>query len=263
MRPSSAARPTFAGYSVKRLAFPPEPRILAGIGAAALLGFVVGRLRSGAQGIYFAMITLALAQMVYFFCLQAPFTGGEDGIQGIPRGRLFGVIDLANYLVMYYFVLALFLVGFLLVVPHRAFAVRQDAAAIRENEPRAISLGYDIRSLQARSPSCSLRRWPVRPAHEDIGVPARPVASTGQSGEAVLMTLVGGIGTIFGPLVGAALIVSLRALPQRPSATSVTVVIGMIFIACVLMFRESIVGSIKSSGSARKVAKLPRNRSPT
>ena len=253
------------GYSVKSLGFPPELGILAGTGTAALLGFVVGRLAIRREGIYFSMVTLALAQMVYFICLQAPFTGSEDGIQGIPRGRLFGVIDLDNTYAMYYFVLAIFLFGFFSVyrIVHSPFG--QVLKAIRENEPRAISLGYDVQRYKLVTFVLSASLAGLAGATKTLVFQLVTLTDVhwSTSGEAVLMTLVGGMGTIFGPLVGAAVIVSLEHYLSGLGSW-VTLVMGLIFMACVLMFREGIVGSIKSFWNWRQArtahpVKLPIN----
>lgn len=223
----------------------PELAILAGAVAAALLGLVFGGLAIRRQGIYFAMITLALAQMLYFFCLQAPFTHGEDGIQAIPRGYLFGVIDLNDSLTMYYFVLAVFLIGFLLIqrTIHSPFG--QILKAIRENEPRAISLGYnaDRYKLLAFVISATIS-----------GVAGGVFALTFQiatlnnvhwhlSGEVVLMTLLGGMGTVLGPVVGAFLVAAIQQYLAAYGAW-VSIFQGIIFVVCVLLFRRGIVGEI-------------------
>jgi branched-chain amino acid transport system permease protein len=239
------------GHSVKEWGISPEFAILMGAAAAAVLGLVFGGLAIRRQGIYFAMVTLALAQMLYFFCLQAPFTHGEDGIQGIPRGYLFGVIDLNDSLTMYYFVLAVFILGFL--------PFGQILKAIRENEPRAISLGYntDRYKLQAFVISTAVS-----------GVAGGLFALTFQiatlnnvhwhlSGEVVLMTLLGGLGTVLGPVVGAFLVAAIQQY-LAPYGAWVSIFQGIIFVACVLLFRRGIVGEIvhllRPRGKAEEIA---------
>ncbi len=224
---------------------PPELAILSGAFAAALLGLAVGGLAIRRQGIYFAMVTLALAQMLYFFCLQAPFTHGEDGIQAIPRGHLFGFIDLNDSLTMYYFVLVMFIICFLIIqrTIHSPFG--QTLKAIRENEPRAISLGYnaDRYKLLAFVISAGL-----------AGVAGSLFALVFQiatlnnvhwhtSGEVVLMTLLGGMGTVLGPMVGAFLVAGIQQYLAAFGAL-VSIFQGIIFVFCVLLFRRGIVGEI-------------------
>ena len=241
------------GYAVKRLGFPPELGILAGTAAAALLGLLVGRLAIRREGIYFSMVTLALAQMVYFICVQAPFTGSEDGMQGIPRGHLLGFIDLDNMFAMYYFVLAIFVFGFFAIyrIVHSPFG--QVLKAIRENEPRAISLGYDVQRYKLVTFVLSAGLAGLAGATKTLVLQLVTLTDVhwATSGEAVLMTLVGGMGTIFGPLVGALVVVSLEHY-LAGLGSWVTLIMGLIFMACVLMFREGIVGTAKSLWSRRK-----------
>jgi branched-chain amino acid transport system permease protein len=223
----------------------PVTAILIGVAGSALLGVVTGALAIRRQGIYFAMITLALSQMIYFFCLQAPFTHGEDGIQGVPQGKAFGFIDLSNQLTMYFFVLAVFVVGFLII--HRIInsPFGDVLKSIRENEPRAISLGYkaDQYKLAAFVMSAAL----VGLAGATKSIVAQNASLTdvhfSMSGEVVLMTLVGGLGTIFGPIVGAFIIVAMQNY-LAGFGQWVTVIQGVIFVACVLAFRRGIVGEI-------------------
>ena len=223
----------------------PELAILAGAAFAGLLGVVAGSLAIRRQGIYFAMITLALAQMIYFFALQAKFTGGEDGIQAVPRGRLFGVIDLADNVAMYVFVAAVFLAAFILVyrIVHSPFG--EVLKAIRENEPRAISLGYKTEryKLVAFVLSATLAGLAGATKAVAIGLASLSDVQWQMSGEVVLMTLVGGLGTIFGPVVGAAIIVAMQT--QLVSFGQwVTIIQGVIFVACVLLFRRGVVGEL-------------------
>jgi branched-chain amino acid transport system permease protein len=223
----------------------PELAILGGTLFAGFLGVVAGSLAIRRQGIYFAMITLALAQMMYFFALQAKFTGGEDGIQGVPRGRLFGVIDLTNTMAMYVFVAVVFLAGFALIyrIIHSPFG--EVLKAIRENEPRAISLGYKTEryKLVAFVMSAALAGLAGATKAIAIGLASLTDVQWQMSGEVVLMTLVGGLGTIFGPVVGAAIIVAMQT--QLVSFGQwVTIIQGVIFVVCVLLFRRGIVGEL-------------------
>jgi branched-chain amino acid transport system permease protein len=238
-----------AGYicahAAKEWGWPPEAAIMAGTFAAALMGVVVGLLAIRRQGIYFAMITLALAQMIYFFCLQAPFTHGEDGIQAVPRGMMFGVLDLSNTLVMYYVVLAIFLAAFLFIfrVVHSPFG--QVLKAIRENEPRAISLGYDADKYKLLAFILSATLAGLAGATKAIVFQLASLTDVhwSMSGEVVLMTLLGGMGTIFGPVVGAFAIIGLENY-LASFGQWVTVITGVIFVICVLAFRRGIVGEL-------------------
>lgn len=230
-------------YAVKAWGLTPEIGILLGIAFATVLGLLIGFLAIRRQGIYFSMITLAMAQMFFFFCLQAPFTGGEDGIQGVPRGRLFGVIDLSQSLPMYYFVLAVVLFGLFAIwrIVHSPFG--NILKAIRENENRAISLGYrvDRYKLAAFVMSAALAGLAGGTKAIVFQLATLTDVDWHMSGEVILMTLLGGIGTMVGPLVGAALVVSLENYLATWSFP-VTVLIGAIFVACVLLFRRGIVG---------------------
>ncbi|SIT49689.1 Inner-membrane translocator [Paraburkholderia piptadeniae] len=249
------------GYAIQTVGLSPELGLIAGTAAATLLGLVVGLFAIRRQGIYFAMVTLALAQMVYFVFLQAPFTHGEDGLQGVPRGKLFGVLSLSSDLTLYFIVLVVMVLAFLLIVRivHSPFG--QVLIAIKENEPRAISLGYDTNrfKLLAFVLSAGLAGLAGALKVLVLGFETLGDAYWTMSGLVVLMTLVGGMGTLFGPLLGAALIV---ALEDRlgdiggviASVTGVdwfhslgesaTIVMGIIFILCVLAFRRGIVGEI-------------------
>jgi len=246
-----------AGYvcahAAKVWGWPPEAAILAGTGAAATLGFVTGLLAIRRQGIYFAMITLALAQMIYFFCLQAPFTHGEDGIQSVPRGRLFGLLDLSNTLTMYYFVLIVFIAAFALIyrVIHSPFG--QVLKAIRENEPRTISLGYDAERYKLLAFVLSATLAGLAGATKAIVFQLASLTDVHwtMSGEVVLMTLLGGMGTVFGPVVGAFIIIGLENY-LAAFGEWVTVITGGIFVVCVLAFRRGIVGEIMAWWSQRK-----------
>ena len=234
-----------AAHAAKVWGLTPEVSILAGGGVGAVLGLAFGWLAIRRQGIYFAMITLALAQMVFFFCLQAPFTHGEDGIQSVPRGRLFGVIDLAPDMAMYWLVAAVFLIGFLLIhrIVHSPFG--QVLKAIRENEPRATSLGYraDDYKLMAFVLSAALSGVAGGTKSLVFGIATLTDVHWSMSGEVVLMTLLGGLGTLFGPVVGAAVIVAMQNY-LAPFGAWVTVIQGAIFVICVVAFRAGIVGEI-------------------
>jgi branched-chain amino acid transport system permease protein len=238
-----------AGYvcahAAKVWGLPPEFAILAGTATSTLLGLVFGALAIRRQGIYFAMITLALSQMIYFFCLQAPFTGGEDGIQAVPRGKLLGLFDLRNDLVMYAFVATLFMAAFLLIyrVIHSPFG--QVLKAIRENEPRAISLGYKVDHYKLMVFVLSAGLVGLAGSMKALVFQLASLTDVhwSMSGEAILMTLVGGLGTIFGPVVGAFIIVAMQNYLAQLGAW-VTVVQGVIFVVCVMAFRRGIVGEI-------------------
>jgi branched-chain amino acid transport system permease protein len=236
-----------AAHAAKVWGFTPELAILAGTAVATLLGIAIGWLAIRRQGIYFAMITLALAQMVFFFCLQAPFTGGEDGIQAVPRGHLFGVLDLANDMTLYWVVAAIFVAGFLFLyrVVHSPFG--QVLKAIRENEPRAISLGYRDDDYKLIAFIISAAMTGVAGGTKAIVFQLATLTDVNwpMSGEAVLMALVGGIGTIFGPPMGALVIITMQNELAQLGAW-VTVVQGVIFVACVLAFRRGIIGEIQA-----------------
>jgi len=232
-----------SAHSAKVWGLTPELSILAGALVAAGLGFAIGFLAIRRSGIYFAMVTLAFAQMIYFFSLQAPFTGGEDGIQAVPRGRLFGLVDLSNDLALYYVVAAIFLAGILLIyrVIHSPFG--QVMKAIRENEPRAVSLGYRVNRYKLAIFMISATLSGVAGATKAIVFQLASLTDVywTMSGEVVLMTLLGGMGTVFGPMVGAAIVVSMQNYFAELGAW-VTVVQGAIFVVCVMLFREGIVG---------------------
>ena len=234
-------------HAVKVWALPTELGILAGVVVAAGLGVLFGALAIRRQGIYFAMITLALAQMVYFFALQAPFTGGEDGIQAVPRGHLLGFIDLSNPFAMYFFVLAVFVAAVFLIhrTVHSPFG--QVLRAIRDNEPRAISLGYDADryKLMAFVLSASLAGLAGSLKALTFQLASLTDVHWHMSGEVVLMTLLGGMGTILGPAVGAALVVTIQNYFSSFGAW-VTIIQGAIFVVVVLLFRRGIVGELQA-----------------
>ena len=238
-----------AGYvtahAAKVWGWGPEAAILAGVAGAAVLGLLIGALAIRRQGIYFAMTTLALAQMIYFFCLQAPFTHGEDGIQSVPRGRLLGVLDLNHTLTLYFVVLAIFLAGFLIIYRAIHSPFGQVLKAIRENEPRAISLGYkaDQYKLIAFVLSTALVGLAGGTKALVFQLASLTDVHWTMSGEVVLMTLLGGLGTVFGPVVGAFIVITLENYLAQLGAW-VTVVQGAIFVVCVLTFRRGVVGEL-------------------
>ena len=234
-----------SAHAAKVWGFTPELAILTGTATAAICGLIAGSLAIRRQGIYFAMITLALAQMMYFFALQAKFTGGEDGIQGVPRGNLFGLIDLRNEMTMYAVVLIIFLAGFMFIyrIIHSPFG--EVLKAIRENEPRAISLGYKTDRYKLAAFMLSATLAGVAGATKAIVLQLASLTDVNwpMSGEVVLMTLVGGLGTIFGPVVGAFVILVMQ-FKLAPIGEWVLVIQGAIFVACVLLFRRGIVGEL-------------------
>jgi branched-chain amino acid transport system permease protein len=245
-------------HAVKVWGLPTELGILAGVAVAATLGLVFGYLAIRRQGIYFAMVTLAFAQMVFFFCLQAKFTGGEDGIQAVPRGYLLGVIDLNQPLVMYYFVLAVFLFGFAVIVRTINSPFGQVLKAIRENEPRAVSLGY-------RSEHYKLLAFILSAALAGLAGSTKALVfqfasltdvNWTMSGEVVLMTLIGGIGTILGPVIGAFFLTTMENYLAQ-AGSWVTIIEGIIFVICVLTFREGIVGVIAPYAMGRRAHPEP------
>jgi len=227
--------------------------IVAGVAVAMVLGLVIGAIAVRRQGIYFAMITLALSQLVFFVCLQAKFTGGENGLQGIPRGSIFGMMALGSDRTMYYFVLAAFVAVFVLIrrIVHSPFG--QVLNAIRANEPRAISLGYkvDRYKLVAFVLSASLAGLAGSLKALVLGFVTLSDVSQGTSGEVILMTLLGGSGTFLGPVVGANLVVTLQEYLSDLVGAWVSVIIGGIFVVCVMTFRRGFVGEIQRRFASR------------
>ena len=255
------------GYMLRDLGLPFELAILAGVGGGALIGLVMGALAIRRSGIYFSMITLALAQMVSYAALRTPFTGGEDGLQGVPRGKLFGVIDLSNDVTMYYVVLAIFVIGFALIMRTVHSPFGQVLKAIKENEPRAISLGYEVDryKLMAFVLSAALAGLAGATKTVVLGFETLTDVHWTMSGMVILMTLVGGMGTLVGPILGAFIIITLENklgdvgtfLARTTNiewfgtlGESVGMVTGLIFIACVLLFRRGIVGEIGAAIAA-------------
>jgi branched-chain amino acid transport system permease protein len=233
------------GWLVRTAGWSPELGVLAGTAIAALLGLFIGLIAIRREGIYFAMITLAMAQMVYFVCLQAPFTGGEDGLQGVPRGKLFGFVDLSNIWNMYITVAVIFLGGFLLIFRAIHSPFGQVLKAIRENEPRAISLGYNTTMYKFLAYVLSGTLAGLAGATKAIVFQLASLTDVHwtMSGEVVLITLLGGMGTVFGPVAGALVIITMENYLAQLGAW-VTVVQGAIFVVCVLTFRRGIVGEI-------------------
>jgi branched-chain amino acid transport system permease protein len=240
-------------HAVKVWGLPTELGILAGVAVAAALGLVLGYLAIRRQGIYFAMITLAFAQMVFFFCLQAKFTGGEDGIQAVPRGSLLGIIDLNQPLTMYYFVLAVFLFGFAVIMRAINSPFGQVLKAIRENEPRAVSLGYRAEHYKLLAFILSAALAGLAGSTKALVFQFASLTDVDwtMSGEVVLMTLIGGIGTILGPVIGAFLLTTMENYLAQ-AGSWVTIVEGAIFVICVLTFREGIVGVIAPYAVGRR-----------
>ena len=233
--------------------------IAAGVGVAALLGLVIGGIAIRRQGIYFAMITLALGQLVYFLCLQAPFTGGENGIQGVRRGSLLGLVSLRPDVNMYYFVLAVFVAVFLLIrrIVHSPFG--QVLKAIRENEPRAVSLGYEVDryKLLAFVLSAAIAGLAGSLKALTLGLASLTDVLAGTSGEVILMTLLGGAGTFFGPVLGAMTVIGLQHVLADRVGSWVTVIIGVIFVVCVVGFRRGFVGEFLAWQQRRKARRAP------
>ncbi|PZO13059.1 MAG: branched-chain amino acid ABC transporter permease [Burkholderiales bacterium] len=242
-----------AGHAAKVWGLTPELAILAGTLSAAFIGLVTGWLAVRRQGIYFAMVTLALAQMIYFICVQAPFTYAEDGIQSIPRGKLFGLIDLSSDLSMYYVVAAIFAAAFALIyrIIHSPFG--QVLKSVRENEPRALSLGYNVDRYKLVAFVLSGTIAGLAGATKSIAFGIATLTDVGwqMSGEVVLMTLLGGMGTILGPTVGAAVIVTMQNYLSG-LGSMVSIIMGATFVVCVLMFRRGIVGEIEHRFGAKK-----------
>jgi len=244
------------GYLIKSQNFTPELGMAAGMVGAGLIGLVVGLVAIRRQGIYFAMITMAIAQMVYFVCLQAPFTGGEDGLQGVPRGALFGVLSLQSDTAMYYLVVAIFVACFLAIsrIVHSPFG--QVLKMIRENEPRAISLGYQVDryKLLAFVLSAALAGLAGSLKTLIMGFATLSDVHWTMSGEVILMTLLGGVGTFFGPVMGAGIVIALQDTLADKVGSWVNVIIGVIFVLCVLAFRKGVVGELHAYLERRRAA---------
>jgi len=236
------------GWLVRSAHLTPELGVLAGTLVAGLCGLVIGLIAIRRQGIYFAMVTLAMAQMIYFVFLQAPFTGGEDGLQGVPRGNLFGFIPLANDKVMYYVVLAVFIAVFLFIIRIVHSPYGQVLKAIRENEPRAVSLGYNVDryKLLAFVLSTLLAGLAGSMKVVAVGFATLTDAHWSLSGEVVLMTLLGGMGTFAGPVIGAFTIIGLQNFLADQVGSWINVIIGAIFVVCVVAFRRGFIGELRA-----------------
>jgi branched-chain amino acid transport system permease protein len=244
-----------AGWLAKAQGLTPELAVLGGTAVGAFLGLVFGLIAIRRQGIYFAMVTLALSQMVFFVCLQAPFTGGEDGLQGVPRGSLFGVVSLVPDLTFYYVVLAVFVACFLFIMRVVTSPFGQVLKMIRENEPRAISLGYEVDryKLVVFVLSAALSGLAGSLKTIVMGFASLTDVHWSMSGEVILMSLLGGVGTFFGPVLGSGVVIGLQNLLADRVGAWVTVIIGVIFVVCVLAFRKGIVGEIQAFRDRRRV----------
>jgi branched-chain amino acid transport system permease protein len=244
----------FTAHVVKEWGFPPELGVLTGVLGAAVLGLIMSFFAIRRQGIYFAMITLALSQMFFFFCLQAEFTRGEDGIQSVPRGHLFGFIDLNISTNMYYFVLAVFVIGLVIIWRFINSPFGMILRSIRENEQRAISLGYSVARYKLGAFVMSAALAGLAGGTKALVFQFATLTDVAwqMSGEVILMTLLGGIGTLIGPIFGAGLVVTLQnylATSQFP----VTIITGIVFMVCVLVFRRGIIGEFYASRLGRKL----------
>jgi branched-chain amino acid transport system permease protein len=244
------------GWLVRSAGWSPELGLVAGTLFAALIGLVVGLIAIRRQGIYFAMVTLAMAQMVYFVCLQAPFTGGEDGLQGVPRGKLFGLLPLDDDLVLYFVVLAIFVAVYVFIVRIVHSPYGQVLKAIRENEPRAVSLGYDVDRYKLLAFVLSTGLAGLAGALKTLvlGFATLSDVHWSLSGEVVLMTLLGGMGTFAGPVLGAFTIIGLQNYLADRVGSWVTVIIGAIFVVCVIAFRRGFVGELLAWQQRRRKA---------
>ena len=242
------------GWLIRSAGYSPELGVLVGTAVAGLCGLGVGLLAIRRQGIYFAMVTLAMAQMFYFVFLQAPFTGGEDGLQGVPRGQLLGVLSLENDLSLYFVVLAVFVALFLFVIRivHSPFG--QVLKAIRENETRAISLGYDVNKYKLMAFILSTTAAGLAGAMKTLvlGFVTLNDAHWSLSGEVILMTLLGGLGTFAGPALGAFTIIGLQNFLADQVGSWINVIIGVIFVLCVVAFRRGFIGELKAWHASRQ-----------
>jgi len=237
------------GHTMKEWGLPPMGGLALATGVAALMGLVFGAIAIRQKGIYFAMITMALGQLVYFICVQAPFTNGEDGIQAIPRGTVLGVLDLRDTLTLYYFVLAIFVFGFLVIYRTVRSPLGQALKGVRENEQRMISLGYPVAQMKVLAFTISAALTGLAGATKAIVFQTATLTDVQwqTSGEAVLMTLIGGIGTLFGPIVGAGIIITIQSR-FASMGSWIMVIIGVIFVVCVMAFRQGVVGTLLERG---------------
>jgi len=248
----------FTAHAAKEWGWNPEFALALGVLGATALGVVIGAIAIRRQGIYFAMITLALAQMFFFFCLQVPFTHGEDGIQAVPRGRLFGFIDLNDTLTMYYFVLAVFVLGLLLIWRFVNSPFGMILKAIRENENRAVSLGYATAQYKLGAFVMSAALAGLAGGLKALVMQFATLTDVDwhMSGQVVLMTLIGGIGTLLGPVVGAGIVIALQNR-LATSAFPVTIITGLVFMLCVMLFRRGLVGELAHSRLGRALGLRP------
>jgi branched-chain amino acid transport system permease protein len=243
-----------AAWLIKVQGWSPELAMLAAIAAAAFLGLLFGLVAIRRQGIYFAMITLALAQMIYFICLQAPFTGGEDGLQGVPRGRLFGLLALESDTMMYYLLVVIFVACFLAIGRIVTSPFGQVLKMIRENEPRAVSLGYEVDRYKLLAFVLSAGLAGLAGALKTLvmGFATLTDVHWSMSGEVILMSLLGGVGTFFGPVVGSGIVIALQDTLADKVGSWVSVIIGAIFVVCVLAFRKGVVGEVQAYMERRR-----------
>ncbi|MGN0932978.1 branched-chain amino acid ABC transporter permease [Falsigemmobacter intermedius] len=244
----------FTAHSAKVWGFTPELALLTGMAGAALIGLVIGMIALRRTGIYFTMITLALSQMFFFFCLQSPFTHGEDGIQSVPRGHLFGVIDLAPTMNMYYFVFAVVMLGLLVIWRFVNSPFGMILKSIRENENRAISLGYSVVSYKLGAFVMSAALAGLAGGLKSLVFQSATLTDVSwqMSGEVVLMTLLGGIATLTGPFFGAGIVVTLQNY-LATSSFPVTILTGLVFMVCVLIFRRGLIGEFYASKLGQKL----------
>jgi branched-chain amino acid transport system permease protein len=235
-----------AGYFIKVWGVTPEIALLFAAMMAGLIGLLIGALAIRRHGIYFSMVTLALSQMVFFFFLQSKFTGGEDGLQGVPRGYLFGLISLKSDVALYYFICAVFVLAILLIWRIVNSPFGRVLNSIRENEQRALSLGYEVSQFKLLTFVISAALAGLAGAAKTLifGFATLVDAQWHMSGEVILMTLLGGIGTLSGPIVGSTIVVLLQNLLADKVGSKVTVIMGSIFMICVVVFRKGIVGEL-------------------
>ena len=248
----------FTAHAAKVWGWSPELSLLVGVAGGAALGLLMGAIAIRRQGIYFAMVTLALSQMFFFACLQMPFTHGEDGIQSVPRGKLFGVLDLNDMTTMYFFVLAVFVIGLLIIWRFVNSPFGMILKAIRENEARATSLGYATAQYKLGAFVMSATLAGLAGGLKALVMQFATLTDVAwqMSGEVVLMTLIGGIGTMVGPLVGAGIVVGLQN-QLATSAFPVTIITGLVFMVCVMLFRRGLIGEFAHSRFGRALGLRP------
>lgn len=252
-------------WLAKKAELSPELALVGGVTVSLVLGAAIGFLAIRRRGIYFSMITLGLAQMVFFACLQAPFTGGEDGLQAVPRGRLFGLISLTSDMSMYYFVLAVCAVAFLSIIRVVTSPFGQALRMIRENEARAVSLGYRVERLKLLAFVLSAALAGLAGGLKSLVMGFATLADVhwSMSGEVILMTLLGGVGTFVGPVIGASIVVSLQTLLADRVGAWVTVIIGLTFMICVLAFRKGVAGEFLAWAKRRAAREATEGHPPS